>query len=302
MPSKIIKKTVRFITDTAKAIQVSLVFTCLFIGLYWLLQVTNVPIIQPVAPFFETLKIFADPFPHIYIDPTGTSFDFSFLIVIIMIGACIGGLHGVIDFLEYLESRSDLASKRIRKIHEDVFNRQLERDYLKQEYKNDKILVMITFKALKMREKGAIGEKPTECDAKKEKEVLFDFIEILDEDLKSSKRIVDNKILIMDSFNNTEEIISVLSRILNDMKNKYREDRVQLELGMSVDAYSNSSEIEKKEEKLACLNNLGLNNEILCFLSFKHRYSLIKNPKFNIYGKGFYSIQNAQEDVFYIKT
>lgn len=298
---KLGKKFFKLTYNALHFLQACLILLSIFVIAYWLLQLANAPFIKPVAPFFEGINAYVHLFYNRLVVIGGTTIDFSFFIAAIILLLAAFGIKYAIELIEISEEHFESLNKTYKKHAEKAFNAQLEREYLRQESKNNKTITLLKFNASKLLKGSLYGDDIKGDPGSKAKEVLFDCFEILDEDMDCKKELLDNGILLyFDDYNNIDKFINSLNRILKGIKTKYIEDKWQVSYTAGIDVYADSSEIEQKKEALKKLVKLGLNDKITCLGTFKHRYSLLKKPSYTFSAEGFYTIIE-NEEVFSIE-
>lgn len=297
---KLGKKFLNLSADFIHFVQVVLVFMSFFVILYWILQLAEVKFIEPVAPFFESIKAFIHIFYKRIVQMDNVSIDFSFLLAAFLALFISWGLQFVIELIEFAEKKYDNTYNYLKRKNEDSFNKDLEKQYLKEEYKNNKVLILIKFET-KNLSKDKFFSRDTEIDVDEvQEEILKEFFDNFVKGLKAEKKLINDGFLLY--FNDFDDIEKIISSILSDikiLKKKYIEKELQLNSIMSIDVYADDKEIESKIGKLIILNKLDLKNKIACFATFKQRYSLIKNPKYSVDPHGIYKIFD-EESVFFI--
>lgn len=287
------KKIFKLTYDLLRFIQICLIFLSLFVIAYWFLSIAGTPIIQPVAPFFEGIKNLVHLFYNRPVAIDKAVLDFSLIVAAIIFLLFVLGIKFVIEFIEIAEEKYDVVYKTYKKHTEKVFNAQLEKEYLEQEARNNKTIALVKFKA-----SGASSDADTEG---KVKEILFDFFEILDEDIDCKKEITENTIfLYFNDYNNIDRFVTSLETILKGIKAKYYEDKWQVNYNIGIDVYAEAQEIEAKKDSLKKLVKIGLDNKIACLATFKHRYLMTKVTKYTFVEEGYYNIIKNDE-VFSLK-
>lgn len=302
MSYELSKKLFKYFIDLLRLVQLVSIFLCFFINLYWVLQLAGATFIQPVAPFFEAIRQMAYFFNPKIVNANGVTIDFAFLEATIFILAFVWGLKIFIELLEFLGKKSDAIHKKVKKKNEELFNLKLEKEYFSEEYKNNKVFMVVRFVAKNLTKDSFFNRDVNVGVEEKEREILFNFLEILDEDIKCQKKVLDEGVLLLEDFKNIDNFIYSLGRIIKELKSKYYEEKWQLDFHMGIDVYADPTEIEPKMEKITVLTNLGFEGKIACLGTFKQRYSLSKNPKYRIQDEGIYQINNTEEEVFCIKS
>ncbi len=214
-------------------------------------------------------------------------------------------------FLVFVFAQLKLACKRYSEIvdkkiveerikEEESFNRELEleleRNLLAQ--KNFLLIVRIKAKPI-VRDSVRSAMVPKEEIEKANNDVMAKFFAEIKTvpGLSFSK---DNDILLISS--NKFEIIDTafmkVYEIIDTLKSDYRAQKILLRSRMAVDVYKSNVSLKTVYENIRPLIDLNANNEILCFGNFNNRYKLIQKPKYRIYIKGQYDINDQSETVW----
>ncbi|MDD3436252.1 MAG: hypothetical protein PHC64_03760 [Candidatus Gastranaerophilales bacterium] len=294
------KKIFKTSIDILKFIQVSLVFLSFSIVFYWLLELAGATFIQPAAPFFNQIKDIV----HTFYTRTTTidqiTMDFSFLLATFILLFIAWGIKPIVKFIRKIEKQYDESHRFLKQQSEKIFNVGLEQEYVMTETRNDKFLVMIKLCATNLSKDKFFDKDFKEGVEEKEKEVLEEFYNCIEQD-KCSKEILDDiLILYFDNFNNIDKTINYVDNLISVFKTKYLAQNWKFDILIAIDAYTMKKEPEKIIKKMILLLRLNLINKMLCLGTFKQRYSLINNPKYNLQGFGIYKIFE-NEEVFCIK-
>lgn len=299
---KLVKKIFEYFINFLKFIQVLLIFISFFTIFYWLLQLGKVEFIKTFAPFFETIKNITHLFYNRTVTVDQATIDFAFLIASLTMLLIVYGLKFLVEYVESAEEKLDAIYSKFKIKAEKIFNAGLEHQYLMQEIKNNKFLMVVKFSAINLA-KDSFFTKDTQVGVEeKELKILNEFINNIDKKLKCKKTLLNNVVLLyFENFNTIDNVIVSIENILFDLKRLYRAEKWDINTLMSVDCYANDNEIKQKLQNLLKLIQLGLKDKVSCFATFKQRYSLIKNPKYNIEGYGVYKILE-NEDVYYLNS
>lgn len=282
--------------------RVALIFLSFFIILYWILQLAGINFIKPLASFFEGIKAFTHIFYNKTAQINGAAIDFSFLISALTILLFVFGLKFIIDYIEFAERKYDSICNYLKKKKEDSFNIKLEKQYLTNEYKNNKFLVLIKFNVTDLSKDKFFNKDISNGIEQKQKEILKEFSDGLEEKLKFQERFINEGILLyFYNFDNIDEILSIVKNNIKDLSLRYNEQQYRINFFIGVEVYADTEEIPLKVEKLIKLVKLGLANNIICLSTFKQRYALIKNPKYTVETQGVYTIIE-NEDIFALKV
>lgn len=297
------KKIFRFIINSLNFIRVTLVFLSFAIILYWLFQLGGAVIWQPFVNFFEGIRAFTHIFYQRTVTVDQATIDFSFLIATFAILLVVWGLKYVVEYIEKAEERYDSIYKSIKRKLQDWFNINLEQQYLKQEKQINKILVLIKFSAINLSKDAFFNRDADVGVEQKQKEALIAFLKLLDADLSEQKRFLNEGLLLyFEGFDGVEKLLPRLQGKIDELKSKYYEQKWQINSYVGIEVYANNVEIEPKVKNLIMLLELNLKNEALCLGTFRNRYSLINNQKFNIEEKGVYKMFEGEEEVYCIKN
>ena len=300
---KLGKKIFHFVNDALNFTQIILIFLSFATILYWLLQLSGVTFIQPVAPFFESIKTFT----HLFYNRTvsigdGPAIDFSFLVVTFLMLSIVWGLRFVIEFVQFAENKYDLFYNSFKKKSEKLFNIKLEQSYLAQEYKNNKFLILINFCAINLTKDSFYNKNVSAEAEEKQKVILTDFSQSFSEEIKCPKKILQNSLLLyFEDINEIDKTLICLENVVKILKHKYNAQQWQIDSIICIETYAEEKEIMSKVENLMTLLKLNLKGKITCLATFKQRYSLIKNPKYITEEQGIYKIDEGEEEVFCLK-
>lgn len=294
------KKLFKFIINLLKFVQVALIFLSFFTILYWLLDLGGLKLDLQIISFFESIKAFIHTFYTRVVVIDDISVDFSFLLAIFLFLLTSWGLKFVIEYINIFEQKYDSLHTIYKNQTEKLFNIQLEQEYLNQEYKNNKFLILIKFSALNLKKRDFFSRDNTvesgQEEVEIEKKALEDFLKNIKENLNCQTNVLDDGVLLyFNCFNDINKILFKIETIISILKQKYREEQWNISYLISLDIYSNETEINSKIKKLIILTKLSLKNKIACLATFKHRYSLIKNPKYTFESQGVYEISKNEE-------
>lgn len=299
---KLGKKIFHLLIEFIRFMQVALIFLSFFIILYWMLQIAGAVFIEPFAPFFEGIKSITHIFYNRTVKTNTVEIDFAFLMATFAILLFSGALKFVIEFVEFAETKYDSIYNYFKKKSEDLFNKDLEKQYLTQEQKNNKFLLLIKFQIVNFSRDKFFTQDSEVNIKEKEMGILEDFSNNLEDILKCQKSFLNEELLLdFDDFNDIDEALLFTENIIKKLKHKYEAEKCQIDFLAGVETYANAKEIMPKTERLMKLIKLNLNGKILCLGTFKQRYLLIQNPKYTIEAQGVYKIIK-NEDVFCIKN
>lgn len=293
----------KFILNFLHFSQIFLIFLSFFTIIYWVFELAQAEFIKPFSPFFGSIKDITHIFYSRIVHMDEVNIDFSYFVAALFFLICVGLLKFVIEYVEIAAEKYEKISETMRKKAEDNFNARLEKDYFKQATKENNFLLLIKFSVQNMNKDKFYDKNVDEGVEEKEKEVLFDFFEIVEEDLKCQKKLQENKILLFSNdFESVEQFMNTLQTILTNLKEKYLTEKWNIDFSIATDIYENKTEIPDKINKLTSISNLGFKNEIVCPSTFKGRYELLKIRKYSFLGKGSYQLAGLTEEIFCIKS
>lgn len=228
--------------------------------------------------------------------------DFSFLLACFIMIFLAWGIKFAVEYLELAENKYDTIYQNFKQKSEKLFNVTLEQEYHFEEKKNNKTSVLIRFNAINLAKDSHFSKDTHVGVEEMEREVLSELIQTLSQKLVFKKRVLDNAVfLYFDTFKNVETIIDNIENVTDEIKQKYLPKRWQISSCIAIETYSNDKDINEKNKNLLALIKLNLKNKIVCFATFKQRFSLLSEHKYELEQEGLYSINGSNEEVFYVK-
>lgn len=296
------KKLFRFFIEFSQFMQVSLVFLAFFTTFYWFLQLINPDWVTLASPFFEPIKDFVHIFYNRTITTEESTMDFSFLIGSFIMLFISWGLKFVAEGIQAAEKKYDAAHFALKKKAEQLFNLELEMEYLASERKNKNFLLLIKFDAKNLKKDTFFDKDATEGSDDKQKAALEDFFKNLATKINfQKKKIEDNMLLYFNNFENIDKILDEFNNNFELLQSQFQAERWQLNYYAAIEVYAEDKEVLEKYKALATLVKLNLKNEIACLGTFKQRYSINKIQRYFLECKGIYKI-HGEEEVFCIKN
>lgn len=299
---KLGKKFFSLFVNFTRFTQVSLVFLSFFINIYWVLEIAGAKFIEPFSPFFESIKSFIHLFYNRTVSVDSVSIDFSFLLATFIILLIAQSLKFIAEFIESIEKKYDTIYFFVKRKIEEQFNVKLEKEYIAQEQKINKFILLIRFTALNLSKDKFFNKEIDVGVKEKEENVLIDFTDNFVTNLKCHKELVNEGLLLyFNNFDDIDKVLFSLEDTITALKEKYAEQQWQISFLAGLEVYARAKEVSSKVRKLASLLKLDLKDKIIGLSTLKHRYSLIASPKYLIQSQGSYEIiQN--EEVFYIEN
>lgn len=299
---KLGKELFKLLINFLQFLRVVLVFMAFATTLYWIMQLAGATFFDFITMIFESLKAFIHSFYTRTVEINSIAIDFSFLLATFIMLGISWGLKYAVEALEQAEEKYDAINSVIKRESEKVFNLALEQQYLHEENKNNNVLILIKISALNLAKDSYFNKDVNVGVEEKQIEVVKELSEIIHSRIKCQKRSSKNELLIsLKPFESVDDAIIELKTILKEIKNKYKQDKWQVSPLVAVETYAKEEEAGEKLSNLKKLVKLGMNDEIACLSTFKQRYSLLKNPKHTIEGKGLYTINDKEETVFCVE-
>jgi len=281
------------------------VFLSFFTVLYWFCQLSGAIFIEPFSPFFEAIKGITHIFYNRKIVIAKESIDFAFLIASFVMLFIVWALKFAVEYLERIEAKYDSAYKQAKKRAEEVFNACLKQEYINQEQKNKNIAFIVKFSAVNLLKDSFFNKDKDVGVEEIQRGALLELLQNMEieGELHFEKRILDDSVLLsFHPFKDIDNILPSIKSYIENIKQKYAQNKWQINYFIGIEAYAKEQELDAKMKSLIMLVRLGLTNKIVCFATFKQRYSLIKNPEHSIEQEGLYSINDVDEEVFCVKN
>lgn len=300
---KLSKKVFLFSINILEFLRVVLIFLAFFTVLYWFMQLWGFAFSGFIFDFFEGIKNFIHMFYQRVVTTDETSVDFSFLIAAFAMLFFSWGLKPAVEQIKFGEEKFDSMHRKIKQKEEDIYNTILETQTELNLARNNKILMLLNFSLINLARNPLYNKDANEGIDEKKKEVIAEFAKRINQRLHCKEALPDNTLLLsFEDFNNINNILDDLQEIFAGLKQEHSEQKWQINYIMSIEIYANDNEIPQKIKNLNMLAKLNFKNETVCLASFKQRYSLIKEPKYIVEGKGLFQISDNEEtEVFSIK-
>lgn len=256
-----------------------------------------------ITNFFESIKAFIHLFYNRIIVIDEKQLDFSFLVSAILNLTIVWLLKFVIDHIKEVEKNYFKIKRNVGRKAEAIFNSNLQKEYVNEEYKNNKTLIMVKFSAKSIKKVDIFGKTETIASERIEIEtkVLNDFFELLEGNIICETKLVGHTVsLYVDDFTKIDETIFKLENIISSIKNEYYTNKWQINSIICLDSYSKQQELALKESKLRTVSKIFVESETACLGTFKQRYSLLGKQRYSFESQGIYKIED-NEEVFVLK-
>lgn len=297
------KRFFTFIINIIQSIRIVLVFLSFFVVIFWIFQIGQVAMAPWLVSFFESIKSFIHLFYNRIIVIDGKQLDFSFLVSAVLNLTIVWLLKFVIEHIREVEKNYFKIKRSVEKRAEDVFNMNLEREYLSEEYKNNKFLIMVKFNARCIKKIDIFGKTETIASERIEieRQVLNDFFELLEGNIICETKLVGHTVsLYLNNFSKADEVLTKLEKIITSIKDKYYTNKWEITSIICLDVYSKKEELPPKEGKLRTVSKIFTDDKMACLGTFKQRYSLQDHHVYTFESYGIYKIEN-NEEVFILK-
>lgn len=295
-------------------VRLVLVFLSFAVILFWLFQLGGATFLAPVTPFFESIKGITHFFYNRTTVVAGVDVDFSFLIATIFMMTMVLVLKFVVEYVEMCERKYDKIYMYFKKKAEDLFNIGLEKQHLMSEYKNNKFMLLVSFEVKNLAKDSFFDKDSGVGEVEKQKEVLIAFLNSFDVGIGYQKKLIElgqvdgqnssqngSILLSFNDINEVDKVISCIEENIVRLKRKYIAEKWQIASLIGIEVYAEEKEVMLKILNLKKLIKLKLYDKILCLGNFKQRYLLQNKPKYMAEGKGIYTINDKEEEVFCIE-
>jgi len=299
---KLGKKVFKILINFFQSIRLILVFLSFATVLYWILELAGVKFYDFITAFFDSIKNFMHLFYSRTVPVDTVTIDFSFLVATFVMLAISWGLKYVVESLEFAETKYDRFHVSFKEKSEKVFNYNLERQYLHDEAQNNQGLILIKICASNMMKDSHFNKDMSAGVAEKQREVISEISQNISAKINCQKKSSESELLIsFNPFNDFDNIIPEIQVVVKAAKLKQKEEKWKIDVAIGIEAYAQEKEVIAKLSNLKKLTRLELYGEIVCLSTLMQRYSLLKNPKYKIEGKGLYTINDKEETVFCVE-
>lgn len=301
--NKVCDKILVLTADVMHFLQVVLVFLSFFVIIFWVLELAQAPFIAPVLPFFESIKTFVHLFYNRLVVFGDVQIDFSFLVASIFFMFLSWSLTFVISFLELTRIKLKEIYIAQKQREEKSFNKQLNQEYLNNELKNNRfiILVNLSVSSLLKNNYGHVGQNQDFSTL--QQEMINKFLESFSQKFKIEKNIINEGILLyFEPFENVDKVLALMEYIVNGLKKQCLDKKLLLNYIINIDTYSGLSDAAVKAKMLISLSKIDLKDRITCYPSFKNRYLLLENRRYNFVDEGSYKIGDKEQDIFRLEN
>ena len=296
------KKIFRFFIDLIQFVRLILVFLSFAVIIFWLFQLGGATFIQPVTPFFESIKSVIHIIYRRTVVIDGLEVDFSYLVATIIMMFSVLGLKFVVEQIEKVEKKYDSIYRYLKKKNEDLFNLNLQQQYIFNEKQNNKLLLLVNFEAKNLLQDSFFTRDINVGVDEMQKQILMEFANMMEkQSVFENKYLNDGLLFYFKSFGDIDKIVSDIEKVAAELRHKYIADKWQVAYHIGVEVYAKETDVISKTKNLIMLIRLGLPDKILCLSSFKQRYQLKENKKFKLEGCGVYTINETEEEAFCIK-
>ncbi|MCQ2789727.1 MAG: hypothetical protein MJ229_05040 [bacterium] len=266
--------------------------------IYWLLTSMGLVLPEYIAQAFDSINMFGALIVTDAVVLNGAYVHFSFGVTIAIFLGIIKLLDILVEFVIYLNNQLNLSKEKIKEANEKKATQRRHEEYIKEESKNNKILLMVRFGV--EYQTSSFGKNSNNKITSKT--VMSDFFSMLEGNIDecSADFVDDDLLLIFNPFDNIDNFIRRLNDIFRVIEKKYLVNGVKISLYLAADTAAKSSEILAKQENLIKLLELAIKNKVVCVESFKKRYAIKKFPNWNIQSIGTYNIDGFTKQEVYV--
>ncbi len=290
------KKMWQMLINIVFIIQIILFIIIFLVTLYWFLDLIDkqfLTFINPLANFVSGLvKIFY----RRMIEVGGVKIDGSILLFDIFALLVIWGGTQLKDFFDKQITKIDIIIDKVARDQEELFNKQLQEDYEKQQLKNSNLAILISYSLNNVLGNAFWSEQSNDSMEAKEKEVDKQMYYALSKIpgckvAKSGKQFL----ILSDKFEQVDYLLDYLKKLLAQMDEYVLRSQMTLTTYIALEPYEKKADIKKIFTTLNKLLSLKMPGEIICLGSFQLRYEFIKDRKYTPVLKGTYSIDESDK-------
>lgn len=277
-------------------IQILLFAVIFLVTLHWFLDLINQQFLQFVEPLSKFVSGLVKLFYKRMIEIGGVKLDGSILLFdIIAILLIIGGAQ-LRDFFDKQITKIDIIIDKVARDQEELFNKQLQEDYEKQQLKNSNIGILITYSLKNVLGNAFWSEQSSGLMANKEKEVDKQIYYALSK-LQGCKVAKSGSqfLLLCDNFEKIDFILDYLKKLLAQIDEYVLKSQMTLTTYIALEPYDNKTSMKKVFTILNKLLSLKMPDEIICLGSFQLRYEFLKDRNYIPVLKGTYSIDESDK-------
>mgnify|MGYP007043619145 CR=1 FL=1 len=292
---KLAKKFVDTSLSSMKATQACLIFISLVTMIYFILNLMNIPMPEPVKNVFDIIYNFQSNVykPELALIPVDFTFMTFAIEMLLIAGLLVYSQSFLIEFEEHLNKVIKDDNRR----YEEKFNKNLAQSAKKIENQNNYFAILFNIKMAQ--------------NAK----MIYDQQKKIDIDVKKQETLNRLRNLIVSTFGVYVETIAsgslayftdinlcnkVFDLIL-DFQNKVRQELMSYNIKIDVvTAVCIAGKHDRKETyvpKLEKLLNLALPNRIMVLNEFKNRYEILKEKTYEFTELGTYALGDNFIDV-----
>ncbi len=290
------KKMWQLLINIVFIIQILLFIVIFLVTLHWFLDLINLQFLG----FVDSLSNFVSGLVKIFykrmIEIGGVKIDGSILLFdIVALLIIYGGaqLHG---FFEKQITKIDIIIDKVARDQEELFNKQLQEDYEKQQLKNSNFAMLISYNLKNVLGNAFWSEQSTDLQDSKEKEVDKQIYYALSK-LPGCKVAKSGAqfLLLCPQFERVDDVLNYVLSLLGKIDEFVLKSQMTLTTYVAIEPYDNKADIKKVFTTLNKLISLKMPGEIVCLGSFQLRYEFLKTRKFTTVLKGTYSIDESDK-------
>ena len=290
------RKMWQYLINIVFIIQIILFIIIFLVTLHWFLDLIDKQFLTFVNPLSDFVSNLVKIFYRRMIEVGGVKIDGSILLFDIVALLLIWGGSQIKEFFDKQITKIDIIIDKVARDQEELFNKQLQEDYEKQQLKNSNIGILITYSLNNVLGNAFWSEQSNDSMEAKEKEVDKQMYYALSK-LPDCKVAKSGKqfLLLCNNFEKIDSILDYLKKLLAQMDEYVLKSQMTLTTYTALKPYDNKTDIKKVFTTLNKLLSLKMPGEIICLGNFQLRYEFIKEKKYTPVLKGTYSIDDSDK-------
>lgn len=290
------KKMWQILINTVFIIQIVLFAIIFLVTLHWFLDLIDKQFLTFVNPMSNFIAGLVKIFYRRMIEIGGVKIDGSILLFDIVALLVIWGGTQLKDFFDKQITKIDIIIDKVARDQEELFNKQLQEDYEKEQLKNSNIAILVSYSLSNVLGNAFWSEQSNDSMEAKEKEVDKQMYYALSKIPGCKVAKSGTQFLILNNnFEKIDYLLDYLKKLLAQMDEYVLKSQMTLTTYVAVEPYDNKADIKKVFTTLNKLLALKMPGEIVCLGSFQLRYEFIKDKKYTPVLKGTYSIDESDK-------
>ncbi len=264
---------------------------------FWFLSLLGILFPPFIVQIFDCINFIGTLVIKDAVFINGSYIHLSFVVTVAILLCIVKFLDYLIEVTININNQINLNIEKKKKEQEEKINQKRHEEYIKEESKNNKILIMIRFNV------ECLTQRMKQNEVKiTPKTVMSDFFGMLEGNLDecSTDFVDDDLLLIFNPFDNIDNFIRRLNNIFKALEKKYTANKYKISMYIAADTAARNSQIQARQEKLVNLLALSIKNKVVCVETFKKRYAIKKFPNWNIQSIGTYNIDGSSTQEIFV--